>query len=59
LRSEAVLIADNVGPMFGENPYLPWMQAHPEFDSHYVRGHVEYKTIEDGALVSRWKGTRP
>jgi catechol O-methyltransferase len=57
LRSGATLIADNVGPMFGENPYLAWMQAHPEFESHYVRGHVEYKTIEDAALISRWRGS--
>ena len=56
LRPGAVLIADNVGPMFGENPYVPWMKARPDFESRYVSGHVEYQTIEDGALVSRWKG---
>ena len=56
LAPGAILIADNVGPMFGENPYLGWMQSHPDFESEYVRGHIEYQTIEDGALVSRWKG---
>jgi catechol O-methyltransferase len=55
LASEhAVFIADNVGPLFGDNPYVPWMQARTDFDSSYVRGHVEYRPeIEDGVLVSR------
>ena len=51
-----VIVADNLGPMFGENPYLAWMQARRDFESRYVDGHVEYQTIEDGALVSRFRG---
>ncbi len=51
-----VIVADNLGPMFGENPYLAWMQARSDFESRYVDGHVEYQTIEDGALVSRFRG---
>jgi len=57
LRPGAVVIADNLGPMFGDNPYLPWMQARADFESDYVESHVEYQTIEDGVLVSRWLGT--
>ncbi len=53
-----VIVADNLGPMFGENPYLAWMQARSDFESRYVDGHVEYQTIEDGALVSRFRGRR-
>lgn len=53
LAEDGVLIADNLGPMFGANPYLAWMQSHPDFESRYVEGHVEYQSIEDGALVSR------
>lgn len=50
----AVFIADNVGPLFGDNPYVPWMRARDDFESTYVRGHVEYRPeIEDGVLVSR------
>lgn len=56
LREGGVIIADNLGPMFGDNPYLAWMQARPDFESRYVEGHVEYQTIEDGALVSRHRG---
>lgn len=53
LAAGGVVVADNLGPMFGANPYLAWMQAHPDFESRYVEGHVEYQSIEDGALVSR------
>jgi catechol O-methyltransferase len=50
----AVFVADNVGPLFGDNPYVPWMRARDDFESTYVRGHVEYRPeIEDGVLVSR------
>lgn len=51
-----LIVADNLGPMFGENPYLAWMQARTDFESRYVEGHVEYQAIEDGALVSRYRG---
>ena len=53
------MLADNVGPLFGENPYVPWMQARADFESTYVPGHVEYETIEDAVLVSHWKGPDP
>jgi len=49
----AVVIADNLGPMFGDNPYLPWMRAREDFDSTFVEAHVEYQSIEDALLVSR------
>ncbi len=58
LDGGGVIVADNLGPMFGENPYLAWMQARSDFESRYVDGHVEYQTIEDGALVSRFRGRR-
>lgn len=57
LRPGAIVVADNVGPMFGENPYVPWMRARADFASEYVRAHVEYEDIEDGVLVSRWTET--
>lgn len=56
LRPDAVVIADNVGPLFGTNEYVPWMQARSDFESRYVESHIEYQEIEDGVLVSHWKG---
>ncbi len=55
LRPGAVVIADNVGPMFGENPYVPWMRARDDFDSTWVDAHIEYQAIEDAVLISRWR----
>ena len=56
LRPDAVVIADNVGPMFGDNPYVPWMRARGDFESTWLEAHVEYQDIEDAVLVSRWRG---
>ena len=53
LRPGAVILADNVGPLFGENPYVPWMKARADFESRYIEAHIEYNDIEDGVLVSR------
>ena len=55
LRRGAVVIADNVGPMFGENPYVPWMRARDDFDSTWIEAHIEYQPIEDAVLISRWR----
>jgi catechol O-methyltransferase len=56
LRSGAVVVADNVGPMFGKNPYVPWIEARSDFESTRVESHVEYNDIDDAVLISRWKG---
>jgi predicted O-methyltransferase YrrM/predicted alpha/beta-fold hydrolase len=51
LRPGAVVIADNVGPMFGENPYVPWMQAREDFESTYIEAHVEYRLDVVGSRI--------
>jgi catechol O-methyltransferase len=56
LRPNAVVIADNVGPLFGDNEYVAWMQSRSDFASEYVESHIEYQDIEDGVLVSRRLG---
>ena len=56
LRPGGVIVADNVGPMFGANAYVPWMRARSDFASEYVSSHLEYQSIEDGVLVSRHLG---
>ncbi len=56
LRPGAVVFADNVGPMFGKNEYVPWMQERADFESEYLKSHIEYQKIEDGVLISNWKG---
>jgi catechol O-methyltransferase len=56
LRPGAVVIADNLGRFFGDNPYLPWMQARPDFESTFIESHLEYSDVEDAVLVSRYSG---
>jgi len=58
LAPGGAVVADNVGPMFGDNPYVGWMRARTDFESEYVPAHLEYETIEDGVLVSRHLGRR-
>ena len=53
LTPTGVVVADNVGPLFGHNPYVDWMQARDDFTSEYIQSHVEYGDIEDGVLISR------
>ena len=53
LRPGAVILADNLGPLFGANEYTGWMQAHPDFESELVESHVEYQELDDAVLVSR------
>jgi catechol O-methyltransferase len=57
LRPGGTMIADNVGPLFGDNPYVSWMQARTDFESRYLKSHVEYGDIEDGVLISRFTGS--
>ena len=56
LNPGAAIVADNVGPLFGHNPYVPWMRSREDFDSRYVESHLESGNIIDGMLVSRWIG---
>ena len=57
LTDRAIIVADNVGPLFGDNPYVPWIQARDDFHSEYIESHIEYNDIEDGVLLSRRKTT--
>ena len=57
LRPGAVVFADNVGPLFGKNEYVPWIQQRADFQSEYVKSHIEYQDIEDAVLISHWSGS--
>ncbi len=57
LRPGSVVVADNVGPLFGAEAYLGYVRGCGRYDSRYVPGHVEYQeSIEDGIEVSVWRG---
>ncbi len=57
LRPGSVVVADNVGPLFGADAYLGYVRSCGRYDSRYVPGHVEYQeSIEDGIEISVWRG---
>ena len=56
LKPGGVVFADNLGELFGDNPYIAWMKAHPDFESEWIASHVEYRDLEDAVMISRHRG---
>lgn len=57
LRPGSVVVADNVGPLFGADAYLDYVRSCGRYDTRYVPGHVEYQaSLEDGIEISVWRG---
>jgi catechol O-methyltransferase len=56
LRAGSVVVADNVGPLFGADDYLGYVRSCGRYASRYVAGHLEYQdTLEDGVEVSVYR----
>jgi catechol O-methyltransferase len=57
LRAGSVVVADNVGPLFGAEAYLSYVRECGRYDSRYVASHLEYHdALEDGLEISTWRG---
>jgi len=57
LRPGSVVVADNVGPLFGADAYLSYVRGCGRYDSRYVASHLEYHgAIEDGVEISVFRG---
>ena len=57
LRAGSVVVADNVGPLFGADEYLSYVRGCGRYDSRYVASHLEYHdALEDGVEVSVFRG---
>jgi catechol O-methyltransferase len=60
LKPGSVVVADNVGPLFGADDYLGYVRNCGRYESRYVAGHVEYQeTLEDGIEISIYRGGDP
>ena len=60
LRPGSVVVADNVGPLFGAHDYLDYVRSCGRYESRYVDSHLEYQdALEDGIEISVWRGDRP
>ena len=57
IRRGSIVIADNVGPIFGVESYLDYVRNGGKYKSSYISGHAEYwETIEDGVEISVFQG---
>ena len=57
LRPGSLVVADNVGPLFGADAYLGYVRDCGRYESRTVRAHVEYQDrLEDWVEISTWRG---
>jgi catechol O-methyltransferase len=57
LRRGSLVVADNVGPLFGADAYLGYVRGCGRYDSRTVRAHIEYQDeLEDWVEISIWRG---
>jgi len=56
LRPGSLVVADNVGPMFGAHEYLGHVRGCGRYNSRYEKSTLEYSDIEDGVEISIFGG---
>lgn len=56
LRPGSVVVADNVGPMFGAHEYLGYVRGSGRYSTRYEQSTLEYSELEDGVEISIYKG---
>jgi|TARA_B100000315_G_scaffold46722_1_gene41514 catechol O-methyltransferase len=57
IAPDGIVIADNLGTMFGHNDYVDWMLARDDFESTFIDAHVEYSNLKDRVMISRRQHT--
>ena len=53
IREGTIIVADNVGPIFGSNSYVDWVQEQADFVSERYEFQLERNRVHDAVLVSR------
>ncbi len=56
LRPGSIVVADNVGPLFGAESYLEYVRTCGRYDSEHRRATVEYSEMEDAVEISIFRG---
>ncbi len=59
LAPGCIVVADNVGPLFGAEAYLAYVRGCGRYASENRPAHVEYATMPDAVEVSVWRGAAP
>ncbi|MCP5059071.1 MAG: O-methyltransferase [bacterium] len=56
LAPGCIVMADNVGPLFGAEPYLSYVRSCGRYDSENRPAKLEYSDLPDAVEISVWKG---
>lgn len=57
LRPGSIIVADNVGEVFGAGPYLEYVRGCGRFDSENRVAAIEYTNIPDAVEISIYRGS--
>lgn len=57
LRPGSIIVADNVGPLFGAHEYLDYVRGSEHYESEHRSATVEYSKIPDAVEVSTYRAT--
>ncbi len=56
LRKGSIVVADNVGPLFGAENYLDYVRGCGRYDSENRVSTIEYSNVEDAVEISVYRG---
>lgn len=56
LREGSIVVADNVGEMFGAEPYLEYVRTCGRYDSEHRTARIEYSDLPDAVEISIYRG---
>ena len=56
LRPGTIVVADNVGKLFGAQPYLDYVRGCGRYDSEHRPAKVEYSSMPDAVEISVFRG---
>ena len=59
LRPGSIVVADNVGDIFGAEPYLEYVRACGRYESEHRVATIEYTSIPDAVEISVYRGDAP
>jgi catechol O-methyltransferase len=55
LRPGSIVVADNVGPLFGAKEYLDYVRTCGRYDSEHREAKVEYSSVDDAVEISVYR----
>ncbi|MDJ0853361.1 MAG: class I SAM-dependent methyltransferase [Myxococcota bacterium] len=56
LRTGSIVVADNVGELFGADAYLHYVRTCGRYDSEHREAHIEYSDLPDAVEISVFRG---